>query len=297
MREALEKPAVVSDPSELKKVLERERASGKKIGFVPTMGYLHWGHLELMKIAKELSDFVVISIFVNPTQFGEGEDYSRYPRDLEGDLRKAAQVGVDLVFAPTVEAIYPQNAQTFVEVTELTRELCGRYRPGHFRGVTTVVAKLFNLVRPDCAVFGQKDYQQLVVIKQMVRDLFMDIEIIGAPIVRESDGLAMSSRNSYLSPEQRKAALALSKALLKAREVFAAGETDPPKIIEAASNELQAEPAVRVQYLELRDPETLNELERPARGTDRIFIAAFVGNTRLIDNAPLSGDWGIIHKE
>ncbi len=289
----MKKPILVSKTDELKKILSQLRQEGKIISFVPTMGYLHEGHLELMRRAKKHSDYCVISIFVNPTQFAPGEDFDRYPRDPEGDYQKAASVGVDLIYSPTTEQIYPQNSQTFVEVTELSKPLCGAHREGHFRGVTTVVAKLFNIVRPHKAFFGQKDFQQLQIIRQMVRDLFFDIEIIGVPTVREPDGLALSSRNVYLSPDERKAARSLSQSIKKARELFQSGERDPQKIESEARKIVESEPLAKPQYIELRDPQTLERVRREVRPDDRLFLAVFVGKARLIDNGPMRGEWGI----
>lgn len=251
------------------------------------MGALHEGHLTLMRRARAECGYVVVSIFVNPTQFVAGEDFARYPRDLETDLRTCASAGVDLVFAPSVEEMYPPGDSTWVEVTGLLVEgLCAPHRPGHFRGVTTVCAKLFNIIGPDRAYFGEKDYQQLLVIRQMVRDLKMPLEIVPVPTVRDPDGLALSSRNSYLSPQERQAALALSRGLFAARELAARGEKEAEVLLAAARAVIEAEPRVRLQYLELRDAETLASmarLDRPAV----LAVAAFVGQARLIDNVLL----------
>ncbi len=219
---------VIDTVAEMQQQANQWRREGLVIGFVPTMGYLHQGHLELMRCAKGKSDRVVVSIFVNPTQFAPGEDFERYPRDLERDMGLMRAVGVDAVFAPTVADMYPEGYQTYVEVGEVTRPLCGAKRPGHFRGVTTVVAKLFHIVKPHVAVFGEKDYQQLLTIRRMVRDLAMDVEIVGHPIVREPDGLAMSSRNVYLSEEERREALLLSQALAEAPGWSIPGSAPPP---------------------------------------------------------------------
>jgi pantoate--beta-alanine ligase len=263
------------------------RAAGKSIGFVPTMGALHEGHLALMRRARSECGYVVVSIFVNPTQFVPGEDFARYPRDLEGDARKCGEVGVDLIFAPSVEEIYPPGDATFVEVTgTLVQGMCAPHRPGHFRGVTTVCARLFNIVGADRAYFGEKDYQQLQVIKRMVRDLKLRLDIVAVLTVREADGLAMSSRNAYLSPEERTAAAVLYRALSQASQPFAAGQRDGKAVIAAARRIIEAEPMVRLQYLELRDAATLESvlrIERPAV----LGLAAFVGKTRLIDNVVL----------
>jgi pantoate--beta-alanine ligase len=273
---------VVRDPRELSAACEAAIRAGRRIAFVPTMGYLHEGHLSLLREGRRRGELLVMSIFVNPTQFGPKEDLSRYPRDEAGDLAKAEACGVDLAFLPTVEAMYPPGAQTFVEVRELGVPLCGRSRPGHFVGVATVVAKLFNLVRPHVALFGQKDYQQLAIIRRMVRDLHFPIEIVGMPIVREPDGLALSSRNAYLSPDERRRALGLSRGLAAARALVERGERQAAAIVAAARGPVE-EAATRVDYVELVDAETLaglDRLDRPAV----LAIAAFVGATRLIDN-------------
>lgn len=265
------------------------RSQGKTIGFVPTMGYFHEGHLSLMRRARRECDIVVISIYVNPLQFGPREDFDRYPRDLERDLRMAEEAGVDIVFAPSDEEMYPEGFQTFVEVTELTRGLEGFYRPGHFRGVTTVVAKLFNIVLPHKAYFGEKDFQQLRVIQRMVRDLNFPIEIVPCPTVRETDGLAMSSRNTYLSAEERAAATVLYRSLKAADELFRGGERNVSRLKAKIWEVLATEPQVRPQYVEIVDAETfesISHIDRPAV----ILLAAFVGRARLIDEWVLSGD-------
>jgi pantoate--beta-alanine ligase len=237
-----------------------------------------------MRRARAECGYVVVSIFVNPTQFPPGEDFERYPRDLEGDLAKAAQVGVDLIFAPPTSEIYPPGDSTFVEVTgPLVECLCGPHRPGHFRGVATVCAKLFNIVAPDRAYFGEKDYQQLLVIRRMVEDLRLPLEIVPMPTVREPDGLAMSSRNQYLSAEERRAAAVLYRALSAARERARAGERDATALVAAVRQATEAEPLVRLQYVELRDAETLAEIRRLDRPAV-LALAAFVGAARLIDN-------------
>lgn len=263
----------------------QSRRQGERIALVPTMGALHAGHLSLMRAARERSSRLVVSLFVNPTQFAPGEDLTRYPRTWEADRALMESVPVDAVFAPSVEAMYLPGAQTWVEVGELTRELCGRYRPGHFRGVTTVVAKLFNLVQPHLAVFGAKDYQQLLAVRQMVRDLNFEIEILAMPIVREADGLALSSRNAYLSSEQRRQALSLSRGLRAAAAAFAAGERNPSLLAAAVRQEL-ARAGVEPQYVEVRDAATLAEVDR-VRGPVVVAIAAVIGTTRLIDNLVL----------
>jgi len=269
---------------EVREAVAKARAAGKTIGFVPTMGALHEGHLALIRRARAECGCVVVSIFVNPTQFAPGTDFERYPRDLEGDAAKAHAAGADLIFAPPVEEIYPPGDSTFVEVTgQLVDCLCGPRRPGHFRGVTTVCARLFTIVGADRAYFGEKDYQQVLVIKQMVRDLKFPLEIVPVPTVREPHGLAISSRNAYLSPEERKAASVLSRGLFAARERFTAGERDAAALVAAARDVIATEPLVRLEYLELRDAETLVELER-AEGRAVLAVAAYVGSARLIDN-------------
>ncbi len=256
------------------------------VGFVPTMGYLHEGHLSLVRAAGRDNPNVVVSIFVNPTQFGPGEDFERYPRDEERDLSLLHGEQVDVVFMPSVEEMYPEGASTFVEVEGITDVLEGAHRPGHFRGVTTIVAKLFNIVQPARAYFGQKDAQQLAVVRKMMRDLRRDIEIVGLPIVREPDGLALSSRNAYLSPEERQAALVLSRALSKAEQLFAAGERNAEALRAAMRELIGAEPLARVDYVSVADPETLRELDRVKSGA-LVSLAARIGNTRLIDNVTL----------
>ncbi|HEV2112514.1 MAG TPA: pantoate--beta-alanine ligase [Terriglobales bacterium] len=259
---------------------------GKRLGFVPTMGALHEGHLSLVRAAREQCDVVAASVFVNPKQFGPNEDFAKYPRDLERDSKLLAAEGVALLFAPSAEEMYPAGAETVVYVEGLSEKLCGRSRPGHFRGVTTVVAKLFNIVEPNAAFFGQKDAAQLAIIRRMVRDLNLSVEIIGCSIVREPDGLAMSSRNAYLSPTERKQALALSRALQEIAGKFAAGERSASPLIAAGKTVLAQEPAIRLDYLEIVDPETLEPVE-DARGA-LVAVAAFVGATRLIDNTVLA---------
>ena len=249
------------------------------------MGALHEGHISLLREARRRAKKLVLSIYVNPTQFSPNEDLSKYPRTLESDLEKARAAGVDAVFIPTDEIMYPAEYQTYVTVEDVTKYLCGASRPAHFRGVTTIVAKLFNIVQPDVAVFGEKDFQQLVVIRRMVADLNMPLEIVGCPIVREADGLAMSSRNRYLLPEERKAALALSRSLEDAERVIARGETDADKILERVRSYIEKNGAglVRIDYVKLVDANTLcelREIKRPAL----LALAAFVGKTRLIDN-------------
>jgi pantoate--beta-alanine ligase len=280
---------VVKTIAEVRERVAGARAAGKSVGLVPTMGALHEGHLALIRKAREGCGYVLVSIFVNPTQFAPGTDFERYPRDLEGDARKVGGVGADLVFAPSVEEMYPPGDSTFVEVTgALVECLCGPRRPGHFRGVTTVCARLFNIAGADRAYFGEKDYQQALVIKQMVRDLKFPLEIVTVSTVREADGLAMSSRNAYLSPEERRAATVLSRALFAARDRVEAGERDAAKIAAGVGETTEAEPLVTLQYVELRDAETLEALERVDRQAV-LAVAAFVGGARLIDNVVVGG--------
>lgn len=280
---------IIERVGEMQQQAESWRREGRRIALVPTMGYLHEGHLTLMREARNHGDVIVVSIFVNPTQFGPGEDFERYPRDRARDEHLTREVGVDVVFAPSVEEMYPDRYQTFVEVTEVTRPLCGRSRPVHFRGVTTVVAKLFNIVKPHAAVFGEKDFQQLAVIRRMVEDLNMDVEIVGHPIVREADGLAMSSRNAYLTAGQRHIALNLSRALGEAERMVQGGETRGPIILEAVRKRLGSKDELRIDYAELCDPETLQSVSE-VRGPTLLALAAFVGHTRLIDNRVLAFD-------
>ncbi len=274
---------VVREPKELQKLSDKIRREGRRIGFVPTMGYLHQGHLSLIRRCKEKSDFVVVSIFVNPTQFGPGEDYDRYPRDFERDLKLLEEEKVDVVFHPDERAMYPEDYSTYVRVKGLTEVLCGRSRPGHFEGVTTVVAKLFNIVKPDIAIFGQKDAQQAFVIKRMVRDLNFDIEIDVAPIIREPDGLAMSSRNVYLSEEERKEATVLYESLKRAKEMIEGGERDAKKIIEEMERMISEKPRARIDYISIVETENLREVER-IEGEVLIALAVWFGRARLIDN-------------
>jgi pantoate--beta-alanine ligase len=262
------------------------RLGGKILGLVPTMGFLHEGHLELMRVAKRHADVVIISIFVNPTQFGPTEDFEKYPRDTEGDLEKARKVGVDIAFLPPVQEMYPDGFQTKVFVEKVTKHLCGLSRPSHFDGVTTVVAKLFNITKPHFAVFGQKDYQQLTVISRMVRDLNMDIEIVGVPTFREPDGLAMSSRNAYLSPEERKSALCLKKSLDLARRLLLGGERSAAKVKKALEELILGHPYTVIDYVTLCHPVTLEDVETLEAET-LLALAVKVGETRLIDNCLL----------
>jgi len=259
------------------------RSFSGKVGLVPTMGYLHEGHLSLIRRAREESDHVVVSIFVNPTQFGPKEDLSKYPRDLDRDLGLIEPLGTDLVWMPTAEIMYPQGFQTWVEVETVTRPLEGAMRPGHFRGVTTIVAKLFNGVQPHKAYFGQKDAQQAAVIRQMTRDLNFLIELVICPIVREPDGLAMSSRNIYLNAEERKAATVLYRSLNEARNIYENGERDAEKLRQIMREVLASEPLAQMQYVSCADYDTLEELEI-VTGKTLLSMAVFLGKTRLIDN-------------
>ncbi len=265
------------------------RAAGQTIAFVPTMGFLHEGHLALMRAGIKHSDRLVISIFVNPTQFGPNEDLDQYPRDEEGDLEKADNVGVDIVFMPSVKEMYPEGNQTAVRVEKLPMHLCGLSRPGHFDGVTTVVAKLFHIVKPNIAVFGQKDYQQLAVISRMVMDLNMDVQIIGVPTYREPDGLAMSSRNSYLSKEERGSALCLKKSIDLAVELFRNGEKKAKVVKSAVCSLIQRYPHTKIDYVNLCDSVTLDDVEAISEDT-LLALAVYVGKTRLIDNRVLGRD-------
>ncbi|MEW6113914.1 MAG: pantoate--beta-alanine ligase [Thermodesulfobacteriota bacterium] len=276
----MERLATISDMKAWSRALLKQ---AKTIGFVPTMGYLHEGHLALMRRARSENDRVVVSIFVNPTQFGPSEDLGRYPRDPEGDAKKCADVGVDALFLPEASQIYPPSFQTYVDVEEVSRPLCGASRPGHFRGVATVVLKLFNIVAPTRAYFGEKDRQQLQVIITMARDLDLDVEIVPCETVREADGLAMSSRNAYLSPDQRKQAVCLHQALLEAGRLFQNGERSAEQYLRAMSQRIGQEPDAGVDYIRLVHPETLQDLTE----VDDAALAALavkIGNTRLIDN-------------
>jgi len=274
---------VFRDPRAMRAKAEDLRRDGRRIAVVPTMGALHEGHLALLRAARARADVVILTIFVNPTQFGPSEDLARYPRDELGDLAKARTTGIDLAFCPDAAAMYPPGSQTFVEVRELQKPLCGRSRPGHFAGVATVVAKLFHITQPHVAVFGEKDYQQLAIIRRMVRDLDFAIEIASVPIVREPDGLALSSRNAYLSPEQRRAALSLSAGLAAAERAFAAGERRADVLVAAARAPIEAQAEARIDYVELRDAEELSPVARVDR-PGVLAMAVFVGTTRLIDN-------------
>lgn len=259
------------------------KKAGLTIGFVPTMGYLHEGHKSLIDAARQGNDRVVVSIFVNPMQFGPNEDLASYPRDLKKDAGLCEAAGVDLIFNPQPEEMYAPDFASYVDMGGLTAQLCGKSRPGHFRGVQTVVLKLFHIVAPDRAYFGQKDAQQLAVIKRMVRDLNVDIEIIGCPIVREEDGLAKSSRNTYLNEEERKAALVLSRSLKAGRELLESGETKAAAIRQAVIQEIEKEPLAKIDYVEIVDFDTITPIDE-VNGPILAAIAVYIGKTRLIDN-------------
>lgn len=275
---------VVKTKAELKTALKTLRSGHKTVGFVPTMGFLHEGHLSLVRRAKSENDVVVVSIFVNPTQFGPNEDFESYPRDLERDSKLVEAEGCDLVFAPEPEEMYPKPYMTYVDVEgDITHKLCGASRPGHFKGVTTVVTKLFNLVRPTRAYFGQKDAQQVAVIEQMVDDLDMNLEIVPCPIVREADGLALSSRNTYLTDSDRKDALVLSQSLNWAKETIEAGERNAANLLKGIRDRIEAVPSTMIDYVQIVDARTLESVDTLA-GTILIALAVKVGKPRLIDN-------------
>jgi pantoate--beta-alanine ligase len=270
----------------MQKTAEKLRLRGSTIAFVPTMGYLHQGHISLMQEGRQLADTLVASIFVNPTQFGPGEDYDAYPRDPKRDAALAADAGVDILFMPEKDSLYPEKYETYITQSFLPKFLCGRSRPTHFTGVMTIVAKLFNIVKPNYAIFGQKDFQQLTIIKKMAKDLNFDIKIVGAPIIREPDGLAMSSRNKYLSHDQRKSALVLNQVLKQAQNSVARGQTSGESIVEMARKAIDSAGQTAIDYVELADPETLEKvsvIDRPVL----MALAVRVGQTRLIDNCIL----------
>jgi len=277
---------IIENIQEMQRWGEAKRCSGRRIVLVPTMGFLHEGHLSLVRAGRKRGDDLVVSIFVNPTQFAPGEDYASYPSDLERDCRLLEKEGVDVLFHPPAEEIYPKGYQTHVEVERLRSFLCGAFRPGHFRGVATVVAKLFNIVRPHVAIFGAKDYQQLQIIRRMVVDLNFEVDIVGHPLVREQDGLAMSSRNVYLGQDERRAALSLHRSLVTAQSIVRAGERRRERIIEGVRGELDKEPLVQVEYVQLCDPETLEEVKR-VEGESLLALAVRLGKARLIDNTIL----------
>jgi pantoate--beta-alanine ligase len=274
---------IVNEIEPLREKISLWKKQGLKIGFVPTMGYLHEGHLSLVRESKKRCQVTVVSIFVNPKQFGPSEDYNLYPRDLERDRRLLEQEGVNLLYYPSVEVMYPEGYRTYVEVELLQDKLCGQSRPGHFRGVCTVVLKLFNLVQPDEAYFGWKDAQQVIIIKKMVEDLNLPVKVVPLPLVRDLDGLALSSRNTYLNPEERKAALVLKKSLDLAEKLILAGERDTGRIKEKMKELIQSEPLARIDYVEIVDLKTLESLEQLDREA-LVALAVFIGRTRLIDN-------------
>ncbi len=284
----MKSPKIVSTVAGMQALSRKVRRRGRSIGLVPTMGALHAGHLSLVTAAKAGCDFVIVSIFVNPLQFGPNEDFNRYPRPFDDDLRKLREAGVDAVFAPPVEEMYPAGAATKVYVEGLSERLDGASRPGHFRGVSTVVAKLFEAVQPDRAYFGQKDGAQVAVLRKMTRDLNMPVEIVVCPIVREPDGLAMSSRNIYLSAEQRRQALCLRRSLTRVENLFAAGERDAAQLVAAGREVMAGEPTARLDYFAIVNWETLEPLVR-VEAEALVAVAARVGETRLIDNVILGG--------
>ncbi len=275
---------IIKTVSEMKEFSGTVHKNGNTIGFVPTMGYLHEGHLSLVRAAKRDNDVVVASIFVNPTQFAPNEDLDKYPRDEKGDCEKLEREGVAAVFIPSAEEMYPEGFQTYVEVTELTKNLCGKFRPTHFKGVATVVLKLFNMVKPDRAYFGKKDYQQFRVLERMSEDLNLDTEIIPCPIIREKDGLAMSSRNKYLTPEERKDATIIHKAIEKGKEMILAGEHNAEKVIGEMERMIRSVKTLRkIDYVSIVDMYTLEDISRIDRNV-LIAVAAYFGIARLIDN-------------
>jgi len=274
---------IIENIAEMQRLADTWRAGGERIAFVPTMGFLHEGHLDLMRTARKLGTKAVVSIFVNPTQFAPTEDFESYPRDLQRDLDLSTAVGTDLAFVPRMDEMYPERFQTYVNVTQVTENLCGMSRPVFFRGVATVVSKLFHAVKPHIAVFGQKDFQQLVTIRRMVKDMNMDIDIVGHPIVREQDGLAMSSRNTYLKPEERPAALRLNRSLKEAQELVDSGERNAGVILKAVNTCLTTGGGATVDYARLCNPDTIEDVE-VISGPTLLALAVWVGKTRLIDN-------------
>jgi len=274
---------IIATVKEMQAYAESLRTAGKRIAFVPTMGYFHEGHLNLMRVGRKLGDCLVISIYVNPTQFGPHEDLAKYPRDFERDREMAAGVGVDVIFYPPNEEMYPAGYQTYVNVEVVTDNLCGRSRPGHFRGVTTVCCKLFNMVKPHVTIFGKKDFQQLTAIKRMVLDLNMDLEVVAMETTREADGLAMSSRNIYLQPEERASALSLSRSLKMAKEMYEKGERDAGVIIGEVRKFIAGHPYARIDYVQICDTGTMKDIER-LDSEAVIALAVRVGSARLIDN-------------
>lgn len=278
---------IIADPQEMQALARSYRDQGLKTVLVPTMGFFHQGHVSLMTYGRNIGDRLVVSLFVNPAQFGPQEDFRQYPRDPERDARLAREAEADVLFTPSASDMYPPGYQTYVEVEQLSRGLCGVSRPGHFRGVATVVLKLFHQVQPRVAVFGEKDYQQLMVVRRMAADLNLPVEIVGRPIVRESDGLAMSSRNTYLTSEERAAALCLYRALVAARELVISGAKSRETILEAVRQMITSAGGTRIDYLALVDPMTLQDLDS-IQDEARLLLAVWVGNTRLIDNTLLT---------
>lgn len=274
---------IVTTIAEAKEQVKEWRSQGFSVGLVPSMGYLHEGHASLMKEAVKQMDKVAVSVFVNPTQFGPGEDYDSYPRDLDHDIAICEEQGVDLIFHPSVEEMYGKNYNTYVTMETLGDELCGKSRPIHFRGVCTVVTKLFNIITPDKAFFGQKDAQQLAIIKRMVKDLNMNLEVVGCPIIREDDGLAKSSRNTYLNGEERKAALILSKTIFMGQEMVKNGERDVKTLLDAMKANIETEPLAKIDYVEVVDGETMQKVEKIEESV-LVAMAVYIGSTRLIDN-------------
>jgi len=274
---------IIESVKEMQKFSESMRIAGKKISLVPTMGYLHQGHLKLMEEGKKRGDCLVISIYVNPTQFGPGEDFEKYPRDFEKDEELAGNIGVDVIFCPSNKEMYPEHYQTYVNVEGVTRNLCGMARPGHFRGVATVCMKLFNIVKPHLAIFGKKDFQQLVTIQRMVTDLNLDLEVIGLSTVREPDGLAMSSRNTYLKDAERESALSLSRYLKLASELYDNGERNAARIIGEMRKFIEEYPHTNIDYIKICDMATMEDIEQ-LKGESVVALAVHVGLPRLIDN-------------
>lgn len=277
---------LIHDVQEMQQAMLQAKRSGTRIVFVPTMGFLHEGHASLLREGRSRGDLLVLSIFVNPTQFGPQEDLDKYPRNLDGDCSLAEACGVDYIFAPTAQGMYPAGFQTTVSLGSLTEPLCGASRPGHFNGVAVVVTKLFGIVQPDIALFGKKDFQQLAIIRQMVTDLNLAVEIVGMPIVREADGLAMSSRNSYLTPAQRQQALCLFRGIQAAQRLFKGGELSAERLLSAVRTEIEAVPEAAIDYLELRNKTTLQTVDQAADDS-LLALAVKIGATRLIDNRVL----------
>ncbi len=277
---------IINSIKEMQTFSNRKMGEGKTIALVPTMGFFHPGHLSLMEEGRRRGNFLVVSIFVNPTQFGAGEDYENYPRDMGKDQQLAEETGVDVIFAPSVAEMYPSDYQTYVNVEEVTRNLCGISRPTHFSGVTTVVCKLFSIVKPHFAIFGEKDFQQLVAIRQMVSDLNLDVKIVGMPIYREKNGLAMSSRNKYLTPDERKAALCLFRSLMKAKELLRQGERKTEEILSEVMSIIEAEQLAEIDYVKICDVKTLKDIEQINQEIV-LALAVKIGKARLIDNIVL----------